>query len=144
MLVHSTVFVLVVRPQVFLPVLDLLHAPKASVSMLVFSLPDVLNDERRESTISQLRTQLDSFAVHASSSPLILVGTRKDEACQAGGGAGTAPRTHSSVIFQYEPEPPQTSSLSLHECQLIALELDQSKMTSSTLKPLSEHDQHWP
>ena len=67
--------------------LDLLHAPKASLSMLVFSLPDLQNATLCEKTLKQLRTQLDSFAVHASTSPLLLVGTRKDEAIQNTGGA---------------------------------------------------------
>ncbi|KOO30789.1 hypothetical protein Ctob_015928, partial [Chrysochromulina tobinii] len=75
---------------VFLSVLDLLHAPKASVSMLVFSLPDLQNPVLRDNSIAQLRVQLDSFAVHASKSPLLLVGTRKDEAMAAGGGGDAA------------------------------------------------------
>ena len=70
---------------VFLSVLDLLHAPKASVSILVFSLPDLQNPDLFKSSIAQLRVQLDSFAVHASKSPLLLVGTRKDEVVAAGG-----------------------------------------------------------
>ena len=75
---------------VFLSVLDLLHAPKASVSMLVFSLPDLQNPNLFKNSIAQLRVQLDSFAVHASESPLLLVGTRKDEAVAAGGGGDAA------------------------------------------------------
>jgi len=75
---------------VFLSVLDLLHAPEASVSILVFSLPDLQNPDRFKNSIAQLRVQLDSFAVHASESPLLLVGTRKDEAVAAGGGGDAA------------------------------------------------------
>jgi hypothetical protein len=72
--------------EVFLSILDLLHAPKATISVLVFSMPKLQNPALRASALAQLRTQLDSFRVHASSSPLLLVGTRKDEAVKAGGG----------------------------------------------------------
>ena len=81
--------------QVFLPILDLLHAPKASISMLVFKLPYLQNAVQRDKCLAQLRIQLDSFAVHASAAPgetnLLLVGTHKrsvvgtgDEAAASG------------------------------------------------------------
>ena len=42
---------------------------------------------RSRAGVGQRRTwPLDSFAVHASSSPLLLVSTRKDEALSGGGG----------------------------------------------------------
>ena len=71
--------------QVFLPILDLLHAPKASISMLVFKLPDLQNAALASRCVSQLRVQLDSFSIHASASPLLLVGTCKYEAVQGRG-----------------------------------------------------------
>ncbi|KOO26944.1 gtp-binding protein [Chrysochromulina tobinii] len=85
---------------VFLSVLDLLHAPKASVSMLVFSLPDLQNPNLFKNSIAQLRVQLDSFAVHASESPLLLVGTRKDEAVAAGGGGHAALKGLSDELIE--------------------------------------------
>ena len=69
---------------VFLSMLDLLHAPKASVSMLVFNLIHLAKPDRRDRCITQLRLQLDSFAVHASTAPLLLVGTRRAEALTLG------------------------------------------------------------
>jgi hypothetical protein len=56
---------------VFLSLLDLLHSPEASVSMAVFSLNDLSSDKLRPQCLARLRTQLDSFAVHASGSPLV-------------------------------------------------------------------------
>ena len=53
--------------------------------MLVFRLPHLQQDARRAKSIEQLRSQLNSLSVHSSSSPLLLVGTCKDEAVQQGG-----------------------------------------------------------
>ena len=55
--------------------------------MLVFKLPYLQDDMQRADCLRQLRTQLDSFAVHASSSPLLLVGTHKDAALTPGSDA---------------------------------------------------------
>ena len=55
--------------------------------MLVFNLVHLLTPALCAAALSQLRTQLDSFRVHASTSPLFLVGTRKDEALVLGGGS---------------------------------------------------------
>jgi hypothetical protein len=50
----------------------------------------VQNAALRDDAIVQLRTQLDSFAVHALASPLLLVGTRKAQAVATGGHTALA------------------------------------------------------
>jgi hypothetical protein len=106
---------------VFLAILDLLQAARATIFMLVFSLPSLQNAALCDGAIAQLRTQLDSFAVralpataslvpsspsepwycpllthliysqvHATDSPVMLVGTRKAEAIKAHGDGALA------------------------------------------------------
>ena len=62
----------------FLALLDLLQAPQACIGAVCFSLPDLQKSTHRM-RINEIRLQLDAFATRGLSTPLMLVGTRKDE-----------------------------------------------------------------
>ena len=63
----------------FVSLHDVLTAPEGTCYMLVFSLASLQEPLSQRDTIAHLEARLNSIAVHASSAPVLLVGTRKDE-----------------------------------------------------------------
>ena len=62
----------------FRALINLLNARQAGVAIVCFSLPDILRLDTRGKSIEDIRFRLDSFAVHAPETPVLLVGTHKD------------------------------------------------------------------